>query len=568
MNTIRAQSRTSNVSTTSNSTHRSHSNTQNVQPRKAKVATMAQMDISSFSPSKSSNSSNNSHSSSYPSSRSTALNNPVQQQRPPLKIRSSESTVSTTSSFRAGNNNNNNIHALQRADTGPIIRVSNGAGSVSGGGGGSTIGSSNGVARRVGNSSSLSVGGPGQGSRLGREGSITSSDDGTVSEDSTEDHIPFSGAGGLLHGNNLPYVGSGGGSFVSSRNGSLGPTSGPKIAASISGSGTIGRARAATSSTTATKPMRIAAGASMRVDTSSTVSATASSAQSLNVTAGVGGGNGGSATGLLSTSLSSSTSSSSLSWVSSPSNKNGTSASVVGRDDSAVSVTSPTSAPNNLLQPPSPGQVSGSGQQQQQQQQSTAARAAKPTSQSAAAAAAAKLAEENRRVEEAARTRRKIADLELSNDMLLRVNRTLEATNRKQAAEMQELKMRMQSAQFGGDLSLTQDPIESNQISPAASDPDTAVIIHELTEAERQAAMTFKRVCMTIEQLIYEAKQALDQSTKKAGVKVLSSFDMYEKEVMEDEAEDDDLDAADQSVVLNADDEDLKGSFAEGILDA
>jgi hypothetical protein len=60
-------------------------------------------------------------------------------------------------------------------------------------------------------------------------------------------------------------------------------------------------------------------------------------------------------------------------------------------------------------------------------------------------AAASKLAEENRRQEEAARTRRKIADLEISNTSLLQINQSLEATIRKQSAEMQELKMRMQS---------------------------------------------------------------------------------------------------------------------------
>jgi hypothetical protein len=61
------------------------------------------------------------------------------------------------------------------------------------------------------------------------------------------------------------------------------------------------------------------------------------------------------------------------------------------------------------------------------------------------AAVAAKQAEENRRTEEAARTRRKIADLEISNTSLLQVNQTLEATIRKQTTEIQELKMRMQS---------------------------------------------------------------------------------------------------------------------------
>lgn len=47
----------------------------------------------------------------------------------------------------------------------------------------------------------------------------------------------------------------------------------------------------------------------------------------------------------------------------------------------------------------------------------------------------------------------------------------------------------------------------------------------ELTEAERQDDLVFKRLCLSIDQMICEAKQALDQSTK-TGVKVLSSFDM------------------------------------------
>lgn len=47
----------------------------------------------------------------------------------------------------------------------------------------------------------------------------------------------------------------------------------------------------------------------------------------------------------------------------------------------------------------------------------------------------------------------------------------------------------------------------------------------ELIEAERQDDLAFKRLCLSIDLMICEAKQALDQSTK-TGVKVLSSFDM------------------------------------------
>jgi len=50
-------------------------------------------------------------------------------------------------------------------------------------------------------------------------------------------------------------------------------------------------------------------------------------------------------------------------------------------------------------------------------------------------------------------------------------------------------------------------------------------------ESERQADLTFKRLCLSIEQMIFEARQALDQSTRPTGVKVLSSFDMCKCEV-------------------------------------
>ncbi|KAF9927877.1 hypothetical protein FBU30_002799 [Linnemannia zychae] len=92
----------------------------------------------------------------------------------------------------------------------------------------------------------------------------------------------------------------------------------------------------------------------------------------------------------------------------------------------------------------------------------------------------------------------------------------------------------------------------------ANTNPEAAVMIHELTEAERQADITFKRMCLIIDQMLFEAKQALDQSTKRAGVKVLSSFDMYEKEAQE-EAHEDDLDAADQSIVIDDDEIDTIG---------
>ncbi|KAF8956742.1 hypothetical protein BGZ46_002316 [Entomortierella lignicola] len=513
-------------------------------PRKAKVAANAQMDISSFALSRTNTAPTTSTSSTTTTTTRQPPRNfshqqlvpPTQQQqsRPTIKIRTS-GPIPTTSSFKNGVGSNGSLNSRDSSNT---IRVSNANNTT-------RNNNSNGVIRRMPSGSAVGLGV--SASRLQKEGSVTSSDDGTVSEDSVDDHIQlFSGAGGGgsggLHVNSIPFGSS-------SRQGALSPSSssGPKVKT---------RPKSATSSTlssgivTTAKPMRIAAGASIRIDTNSSSSSThapipslsVSGSQPLNVTAGTGGGaNAGASAGLLSTSVSSSSSSSSssVSWVSSPSHRN-------GEENNVTSPTSANSNNNNSNSMPVSPQPSSQGQGHQ-----TTIRTAKPS-----AAAAAKQAEESRRAEEAARTRRKIQDLEISNASLLQVNQTLEATIRKQTAEMQELKMRIQSAQFGGDLSLLADMNFSQDVDPLAqidgtvADSEAAVIIHELTEAERQADLTFKRLCITIEQMIFEAKQAVDQSTKKAGVKVLSSFDMYEKESMQDEADDDELDAADQSIVL------------------
>ncbi|KAG9062484.1 hypothetical protein KI688_005399 [Linnemannia hyalina] len=559
---------------------------------------MAQMDISSIPLTKPTRLA----SPSQPQQQQTMQQQQPPRPRPAVKMRSSGSVV-TMNSLTGRNKSSSPVPSSSRGGdmmtattTAPIVRNSKGGSVV--GGGGSNVG----VVRRIGTGSNSTIsasagptttGGFGvsvgkvtttqtaagrRGGSVRREGSVTSSDDGTVSEDSVEDPIQLFSGGGGHHINGLPFGHS-----------SMAPTrssSGPRIASSSSvvsaaGSSVGTRTRGSASSTVSTtpKPMRIAAGAAIKVNTVSSTATTtlplpstnsgvttttgissisipslsvisASSGHSLN---GMSAANGG---GLLSTSLSSSTSSSSLSWVSSPSHRNS--------NGYELGSTSPTSS--TPIQPPPPPTSPGVASSQNTLQ-STLIRSAPiktPTSGAASVAAASKLAEENRRQEEAARTRRKIADLEISNTSLLQINQTLEATIRKQAAEMQELKMRMQSAQFGGDLSwMTSDKGDQDtslmSTMNGTTSPEAAVIIHELTESERQADMTFKRLCLTIDQMLYEAKQALDQSSKPAGVKVLSSFDMYEKEAMEDAAHEDDLDTADQSIVIDEDEIDAIG---------
>ena len=291
---VRTPSRNSNTSNTSSNVGVAKS--QNG-PKKAKV--IGQMDISSVSLS------TNTH----PPPRTSILSNnvyqpPSSQQHPQqkhpappaptAKIRSSSSvSVPTTST----------IHAKSAPPRGEgVIRIRNGGGSVGGVSGSDVVkrmAPSNGAINRT--RSTIKV---------RSEGSVTSSDDGTVSEDSVEDQIQlFSGAGaGGLHVNNMLFGPS---SSPSSRAGSaIGSTmsSGPKIA---SGTSSMGRSRISSTTLSAPitvpKPIRIAQGATIRVDMDS------SQSQNVTGTGGIGNGSAAPSTGLLSTSVSSSTSSSSLS---------------------------------------------------------------------------------------------------------------------------------------------------------------------------------------------------------------------------------------------------------------
>ncbi|KAF9187255.1 hypothetical protein BGZ51_001452 [Haplosporangium sp. Z 767] len=387
--------------------------------------------------------------------------------------------------------------------------------------------------RNTSGTSTVGSSAPSNGVKNRRDNGSVTSDEGTVSEDSDragdETHLFSGGQAGVVGGINLPY---GAISRQSSATGSVHSLSqtGPKIAGS-----TVGRHRSPSnnagmsngnnnsgsvvgstvSTTTSAKPMRMAAGASIKADQNYIPSSgsTTGSVISSNTTAT------SPLTNTSSTSIPSWTTVNSSSSHLGVGTRHGLIASRNG--DDAGSVVSMSSTISNSV-----------------------IRSAKPTSASAAAAAN-KLVEENRRQEEAARTRRKIADLEISNASLLSINQSLEATIRKQASEVQELKTRMQSAQYG-DLGYTSADLVLAQSVEAI----------ELTEAEKQDDMTFKRLCLTIEQMVNEAKHALDQSTKPAGVKVLTLYDMYEKEVMEEAegAEDDEVEESMRSFVQDEDD--------------
>ncbi|KAG9322157.1 hypothetical protein KVV02_004386 [Mortierella alpina] len=578
-------------------------------PRRAKVAVNAQIDLSSIAFAAPSIRVGGTYGQHHPPPPSQHQQQQQPHQSPPshdasrpsVKVRSA-GPGATVSTLRPGTSGNN---SPSLRDAHRSVRFSNAPGLLSN----SNSSSSSGILRRIGaagiglgvglNSGAAGAGGKGGLAVAGsntlpgvRDGSVTSSDDGTLSEDSIEDHIQlFSGAGGHLSLNGMPFTAS------TRQHGSVSGSSGglPKKAASpasvANGSTRPGTSAASAVSTTGQtiRPRRMAAGASINADMPAAIPipTLSLSASSSTPAAGVMGSGAesaaGSAAALLSTSASSSTSSSSLSWVSTPSSASSSQRnSVNGASLQTSAAPSPRlgadDAGAGAFRAPSPTRAgSHLGRQLQSQPSGTATQSrpvatlssgshisSQPIARSRSVAAANKLAGESRRTEDAARTRRKIGDLEISNTSLLQINQTLEATVRKQAAEIQELKQRIQtSSQFGNGFILIPDNTPSrgkdvsSEIIPDNTTPrpksvitnETAVIILELTEAERQADLTFKRLCATIEQMMFEARQALDQSMRPAGVKVLSSFDMHEK----DKVDEDDLDLADQPIILDDD---------------
>ncbi|KAF9551819.1 hypothetical protein EC957_004142 [Mortierella hygrophila] len=473
--------------------------------RRAKVTSVAQMDISSMALS------SKPIASSLPGSATVTPTN---------SSRASYSMTPSTSTPNGYHTINGNTHNTYNNNTPTPPRMA----SV-------RVRSSNSVATTASFRGANGASSVGSGRRDG--GSVTS-DDGTISEDSDragDEMQLFSGGQASVGGGiNVP-VGSSGRHNSSSSAGLVHSPSSSTVGLKIAGRSSRHRATSSTSGLTfgsgnnQAKPMRMAAGASIKIDSSLNLSNQNALQSSLLTTTTPGSSTAGSLVGT--TSPAPLTSSASLpTWNNTPSS-NASLGSSLSRSGSLGH--SRSGDEGSALS----GMSNSSSQPFQQQQQQPTTRSLK--SASATTSATVKQAEENRRIEEAARTRRKIADLEISNASLLSINQSLEATIRKQASEVQELKIRMQSTHYG-------------ELGYSAADLALAQSVEaiELTEEEKLDDMTFKRLCISIEQMIFEAKSALDQCSKPAGVKVLSLHDMYEKEVREarvvDEEDEDDAD--------------------------
>ncbi|KAF9354495.1 hypothetical protein BGX26_007670 [Mortierella sp. AD094] len=468
-------------------------------PRRAKVSSVAQMDISSVAYSPKSN----------PLPGSTPVASANSSRGPSATYNNS---LYNSTNANGNSSNYNNTNAPVRA---PSVRVRT-PNSVT------TTAPSR-------NSSGASVGGSSNSSSRKDGGSVTS-DDGTISEDSdlARDEMLFTGGqasvgGGITFpfGTSSRPVSTGGSAYGAGiKLGATTISGGSSLSRHRSSSSIVGLSNGSSVNGTTPKPVRMAAGATIKIDSSNSQSGNYISIPSSHSSLGLSSAPGSTVGSQVSPNTTGLTSSATMPIWSTPNtpslSRNGSlrRSGGGGGDDGSSTVSASSTNPHQ------------------------------PTVRSSGSANI-KQAEESRRNEEAARTRRKIQDLEISNSSLLNLNQSLETTNRKMAAEIQELKLRIQSAHSG-------------ELGYTAADLALARSVEaiELTEEEKNDDLTFKRLCSSIEHMVYEAKQALDQATKPTGVRVLSLYDMYEKEVAE-EAEEDNIEDDDIHSVTQDQPEDI-----------
>ncbi|KAI8369372.1 uncharacterized protein BYT42DRAFT_617402 [Radiomyces spectabilis] len=121
-----------------------------------------------------------------------------------------------------------------------------------------------------------------------------------------------------------------------------------------------------------------------------------------------------------------------------------------------------------------------------------------------------------------ARAHRKIADLEIEKTSLLALNTTLEATVRRQAAQITELQKRLMM----NDGPLT--PV-SDKAPESPGLPETSMASDVLTDEEIENDQVFQRLRSMLQGLIEQAEVALLQKTKASG-KVLTHYDPHDGE--------------------------------------
>ncbi|RIB19156.1 hypothetical protein C2G38_2036291 [Gigaspora rosea] len=110
-----------------------------------------------------------------------------------------------------------------------------------------------------------------------------------------------------------------------------------------------------------------------------------------------------------------------------------------------------------------------------------------------------------------ARMNRKIADLEISIKCLTAKNAELDEKNKKQAEEIIKLKRMLK----------INDTFMSEVCTDDDGDSSTPLTETDLVEIAKDNDVRFKRICVIIDELLHDAQEALERSSKAIGTKVL-----------------------------------------------
>ncbi|CAG8689362.1 38_t:CDS:2, partial [Acaulospora morrowiae] len=121
---------------------------------------------------------------------------------------------------------------------------------------------------------------------------------------------------------------------------------------------------------------------------------------------------------------------------------------------------------------------------------------------------------------EEARKNRKIADLEISIRSLTAINAELDATNKKQAAEIIELKRKLRI--YNDDSFMSEIYDIDDDISSSLTEASVVHRRRELAEIAKENDIRFRRICHAMDELLRDAQAALDYSTKIVGSRVIT----------------------------------------------
>ncbi|CAG8741320.1 2311_t:CDS:2, partial [Gigaspora rosea] len=120
-----------------------------------------------------------------------------------------------------------------------------------------------------------------------------------------------------------------------------------------------------------------------------------------------------------------------------------------------------------------------------------------------------------------ARMNRKIADLEISIKCLTAKNAELDEKNKKQAEEIIKLKRMLK----------INDTFMSEVCTDDDGDSSTPLTETDLVEIAKDNDVRFKRICVIIDELLHDAQEALERSSKAIGTKVLPNAQLESKEL-------------------------------------